>query len=107
MVDRKEDRPLAVVTSVSSDERWANAGRAVEKREVDDDMTDMPTDNKVQLGCGTLIIIAIIVMLFSGGNDSRKLSRQLDDVNRKLDRLEKKVDELSVKLGQPGAGTPR
>jgi hypothetical protein len=70
-------------------------------------MTDMPTDNKVQLGCGTLIIIAIIVMLFSGGSDSKKLRAQLDDVNRKLDRLEKKLDELSQKVGQPPAGTPR
>lgn len=70
-------------------------------------MTDMPTDNKVQLGCGTLIVIAIIVMLFSGGNDSRKLRGQLDDVNRKLDRLEKKIDELSHKIAQTPAGTPR
>ena len=70
-------------------------------------MTDMPTDNKVQLGCGTLIIIAIIVMLFSGGSDSRRLRGQLDDVNRKLDRLEKKIDELSQKVGQAPAPTPR
>lgn len=70
-------------------------------------MTDMPTDNKVQLGCGTLIIIAIIVMLFSGGSDSKKLRGQLDDVNRKLDRLEKKIDELSQKVAQTPAGTPR
>ena len=70
-------------------------------------MTDMPTDNKVQLGCGTLIIIAIIVMLFSGGSDSKKLRGQLDDVNRKLDRLEKKIDELSQKVVQPPAGTQR
>lgn len=70
-------------------------------------MTDMPTDNKVQLGCGTLIIIAIIVMLFSGGSDSKKLRGQLDDVNRKLDRLEKKIDELSQKVAQAPAGIPR
>ena len=70
-------------------------------------MTDMPTNNKVQLGCGTLIIIALIVMLFSGGNDSRRLRRQLDDVNQKLDRLEKKIDEVSQKVGQAPAATPR
>jgi outer membrane murein-binding lipoprotein Lpp len=70
-------------------------------------MTDMPNDNKVQLGCGTLIIIALIVMLFSGGSDSRKLRRQLDDVNQKLDRLEKKVDQLSQRVGQPAAAVPR
>ena len=69
-------------------------------------MTDTPANNRVQLGCGTLIIIAIIVMLFSGGNDSRKLRSQLDDLGRKVDRLEKKIDELSVKLGQPPAGNP-
>ena len=70
-------------------------------------MNDMPTDNKVQLGCGTLIVIAIIVMLFSGGNDSRKLRGQLDDVTRKIDRLAKKIDDLSQKLTQAPAGTPR
>ena len=63
-------------------------------------MTEKPIDNKVQLGCGTLIVIAIIVMLFSGGNDSRKLRGQLDDVERKVDRLEKKIDELSQKLSR-------
>ena len=73
----------------------------------DDDMTDTPANNKVQLGCGTLIIIAVIVMLFSGGNDSRKLRAQLDDLGRKVDRLEKKIDELSVKVGQAPAATPR
>ena len=58
------------------------------------------SSNNVQLGCGTLIIIAIIVMLFSGGNDSRKLRRQLDDVEKKIDRLEKKIDDLSQKLAR-------
>ena len=63
-------------------------------------MTDQRVDNKVQLGCGTLIVIAIIVMLFSGGNESRKLRNQLDEVEQKIDRLEKKIDELSQKLAR-------
>jgi outer membrane murein-binding lipoprotein Lpp len=58
-------------------------------------VTNTPIDNKVQLGCGTLIVIAIIVMLFSGGSNSRKLRSQLDEVNQKIDRLEQKIDELS------------
>jgi len=62
------------------------------------------TNNNVQLGCGTLIIIAIIVMIFSGGNDTKKLRGQLDEVNGKIDRLEKKIDDLSQRLGQPPAG---
>jgi hypothetical protein len=63
-------------------------------------MADVSTNNNVQLGCGTLILIAIIVMVFSGGNDTKKLRGQLDEVNGKLDRLEKKIDDLSEKLGQ-------
>jgi hypothetical protein len=59
--------------------------------------------NKAQLGCGTLIIIALIVMLFSGRSELKKAVNQLEDVNRRLDRLEKKVDELSLKVGRlPG-----
>ena len=63
-------------------------------------MTDKSADTRVQLGCGTLIVIALIVMFFSGGNDSKKLRNQLDDMNRKIDRLETKVDDLSQKLSR-------
>jgi cell division protein FtsL len=63
-------------------------------------MNDKAVDNKVQLGCGTLIVIAIIVMLFSGCNDSIKLLRQLDDVEKKIDRQETKNDDLSQKLAR-------
>ena len=55
-------------------------------------------DNKVQLGCGTLIIIAIIVMIFSGGRDVDKVQSQLTEMSRQLDRMEKKVDALSKQL---------
>jgi uncharacterized protein YoxC len=55
-------------------------------------------DSKVQLGCGTLIVIALIVMIFSGGKDVDKLRRQLDDMSKQLDRVEKEVDALSQQL---------
>ena len=58
----------------------------------------LTADNKVQLGCGTLIVIALIVIIFSGGRDVDKLRRQLDDMSRQLDRMEKKVDALSKQL---------
>ena len=45
-----------------------------------------PVNRGVSLGCGTLIIIAIIVAVFSGRNDIS------DDVSR----LSQKVDELTV-----------
>ncbi len=42
--------------------------------------------NKVQLGCGTLIIIALIVMFLSGGN--------------RVDDLKKNVQELILLLSK-------
>ena len=53
------------------------------------------TDRNVSLGCGTLIIIAIIVMIFSGGRDVEKLQKSIDQLESKIDRLEMKIDELS------------
>ena len=67
-------------------------------------ITSRASDYKVELGCGTLVIIAIIVMLFSGGKD-RKLRNKVDELNRKIDRLEQKIDALSAKQGIP-AGSP-
>ena len=58
-------------------------------------MADSPTDNRVQLGCGTLIIIALIVMFFSGGRDVDRLERSIDELEVKIDRLEMKIDEPS------------
>ena len=53
------------------------------------------TDRTVSLGCGTLIIIALIVLFFSGGRDVDKLQRSIDQLESKIDRLEMKIDELS------------
>lgn len=60
-------------------------------------------DNKAQLGCGTLIIIALIVMFFSGGRDAKELRKSVDELNAKVDRLEQKIDELSKKVEQQPA----
>lgn len=57
----------------------------------------MSEQNKnVQLGCGTLIVIAIIVMIFSGGRSDKETRKELRDLNRKIDRLEKKIDAISA-----------
>lgn len=68
-------------------------------------MLDTKSDNKVQLGCGTLIIIAIIVAMFSGGRESRELQESVDALNTKVERLEQKIDELSKKIPDSGATT--
>jgi outer membrane murein-binding lipoprotein Lpp len=61
-------------------------------------VSEQRTEHNVQLGCGTLIIIALIVMFFSGGRDSEKLGRHIDDLRQKVDGLERKIDELSQKV---------
>ena len=73
---------------------------------------DSKFNNRAQLGCGTFIIIAFIVMYFSGGRETSKLQKSVDDLHSKVDRLEKKVDELSKApsrqaVAQPTAPAPK
>ena len=56
--------------------------------------SEKPAENKVQLGFGSLIIIGLIVMFFSGGRDSEQLRNRVDALNQKIDRLEQKIDKL-------------
>ncbi len=78
----------------------------------------MGKTSKAQLGCGTLLIIAIIVMIFSGSNDKsemKKLNNKIDDLDRKIDavrgdiersryaapqffRVEQKLDDIVDRL---------
>ncbi len=54
---------------------------------------------ETSLGCGTLILIAIIVAFCSGvgKTDLGPVESRLDKMDQKIDRLEKKIDELSKK----------
>jgi len=59
-------------------------------------MSDAP-DQKVSLGCGTLIVIGLIVIglivLFLGNaNDTKDVERKLDAMNKKLERIEKRLE---------------
>jgi len=56
--------------------------------------SEKPAENTVQLGFGTLIIIGLIVMFFSGGRDSEQLRNRVGELNQKIDRLEQKIDKL-------------
>jgi outer membrane murein-binding lipoprotein Lpp len=55
-------------------------------------------NNSVQLGCGTLIVIAIIVAIFSGDRGNDKVKSELRELNQKVDRLELKIDALNKQL---------
>lgn len=64
-------------------------------------MSEQKNDSRVQLGCGTLIIIALIVMFFSGGRSSDNLRDSVEDLSRNVERLEKKIDMLIRKADRP------
>lgn len=60
----------------------------------DNEMADAGS-NKAQLGCGTLIIIALIVLFLSGGNKVDDLKQNVQDLTRQVVVLQEKVDALS------------
>jgi outer membrane murein-binding lipoprotein Lpp len=49
---------------------------------------------KMELGCTSLAIIAVIVMIFSQSSSTRGLKDRIEELNAKIDRLEKKIDQL-------------
>jgi outer membrane murein-binding lipoprotein Lpp len=51
--------------------------------------------NKVQLGCGTLILIALIVLFFSGGTKVDDLKSNVQELTKQVQVLQEKVDSLS------------
>lgn len=61
---------------------------------------------KVQLGCGTLILIALIVIIFSDRGDEKKLARAVEELSAKIDRLEKKIDARGVTPPAPPQPAP-
>lgn len=54
---------------------------------------------KVSLGCGTLILIALIVLIFSGGSEVKKLGMRIDTLTDQVIALEKKIDQLAQSVG--------
>ena len=52
------------------------------------------TDRTVQLGCGTLILIAIIVLLFSGRGEVEELQREMSQLEQQLAQINSKLDLL-------------
>jgi len=57
----------------------------------------MDNNGKASLGCGTLILIALIVMFFAGGDDVR-MHKKADDLQKSINDLNKKVDNLTTEL---------
>ena len=58
-----------------------------------------PGNPQVSLGCGTLLLIGIIVAFCSGGIGNKDLDRLRGDIQR----LEQKVDKLATAEKKPAA----
>jgi len=57
-------------------------------------MNTSETNQKVSLGCGSLILIALIVLIF-GGNSSESLMRtQMQEMKAEIQRLGNEVKSL-------------
>ena len=52
--------------------------------------------NKAQLGCGTLIVIALIVFFFSGRTQMDDQKRSIDELKSQVIVLQQKVDALAL-----------
>ena len=58
---------------------------------------------QVQLGCGTLILIALIVMIFSDQGDDDDAQREIQQLRDRVTRIEAKLDSLNARLVRPVA----
>ncbi len=47
-------------------------------------------ESKASLGCGTLILIALIVAIFSGGG----MKQEIKNIEARLERIEQKLDAV-------------
>ncbi|MCL5269107.1 MAG: hypothetical protein M1457_00790 [bacterium] len=61
----------------------------------------MENNRKVNLGCGTLILIALIVAIFSGSSN-RQVVTELNEANRKIAALDRKTDTLNAQVTNLG-----
>jgi hypothetical protein len=62
-------------------------------------MSDSIREHRVQLGCGTLIVIALIVMFFSRGND-RDLENEISGLRSDVGELKKLIEVQTGELRQ-------
>jgi hypothetical protein len=73
-------------------------------------MADENRTQQVSLGCGTLILIALIVLIFSGrGNDEierevQGLRTEVSDLRKSIDAQTSEIKRLRQKLDQPPVG---
>ncbi|MEM1083615.1 MAG: hypothetical protein AAGI48_05795 [Verrucomicrobiota bacterium] len=63
-------------------------------------MSQPDNSTKASLGCGSLILIAIIVLIFSRSGDTEKLEQELRDARSEIKELKAEVAEQSATLSR-------
>ena len=58
---------------------------------------------KASLGCGTLILIAVIVIIFGGHRDHDTLERKIDQLQEEVSALREAVEDGTTRANK---GTP-
>jgi hypothetical protein len=66
-----------------------------------------PQEVKASLGCGTLILIAIIVIIFRGHKEHDRLEKQVDALTQEVRMLREDIAELTRTLPPPAEAPPR
>ena len=51
--------------------------------------------HNARLGCGSIILITLIVMIFSGGSKVDELKQNVQELTKQVTILQEKVDSLS------------
>jgi hypothetical protein len=80
---------------------WCAGGTLVAPHTIEAQMADEKSGSsnaKAQLGCGTLILIGIIVAAFSGRGEISELRDDVSALRDQVTRLETKIDSLNVRL---------
>lgn len=68
-------------------------------------MSEGNRSDQVTLGCGSLILIALIVIIFSGGRDKeiakdvKELRSEVQSLQTEIKGLKQSVDELKAQSG--------
>lgn len=65
-------------------------------------MSDKPDrDRAASLGCGTLLLIALIVAIFSGRGELQDLKGHLQRLENQISNLARKIDSLEMSQSRP------
>jgi len=61
-------------------------------------MNTPETNQKVSLGCGTLILIAIIVLIFGGISNDSLIFTQIKEMKTELQRMSAEIQRLGTEI---------